>query len=244
VLRWWVGRLVGERYKGHFPLGTFLINISGSLAIGYLSVLFNVDWHNRHGHGMVMNALVITGVLGGYTTFSSMQLDAAGLAAKQHARLAAFYLLLSVASGLLAAGGGRPRPRTGLRLMELRFAVLLVFIGGAVGSIVREFLMLLVPTLSDGFPLDILVANVVASLLIGVSTGRHNRKVINDGWHLTVTTGIMGGLSTFSSFTYASSVLMKASMTSALVAASYVLISLVMGYGAVIVGMKIGGPNR
>jgi fluoride ion exporter CrcB/FEX len=34
---------------------------------------------------------------------------------------------------------------------------------------------------------------------------------------------------------------MKASMTSALVAAAYVLISLVMGYVAVIIGMKIGG---
>jgi CrcB protein len=124
--------------------------------------------------------------------------------------------------------------------MELRFAVLLVFIGGAIGAIAREFLMLLVPTLSDGFPLDILIANVVASLLIGFSTGRHNRKLINDGWHLTVTTGMMGGLSTFSSFVYASSVLMMASMASALVAAAYVLISLVIGYVAVIVGMKIG----
>jgi hypothetical protein len=38
VLRWWVGRIVGERYTGVFPLGTFLINISGGLAIGYLSV--------------------------------------------------------------------------------------------------------------------------------------------------------------------------------------------------------------
>ena len=84
--------------------------------------------------------------------------------------------------------------------MKLRFTVPLVFIGGAVGATAREFLMLLVPTLSRGFPLDILVANVVASFLIGVSTGRHDRKVINDGWHLTVTTGIMGGLSTFSSF--------------------------------------------
>ena len=54
--------------------------------------------------------------------------------------------------------------------MKLRFAVLLVFVGGAVGAIAREFLMLFVPTLSHGFPLDILVANVVASLLIGVST--------------------------------------------------------------------------
>ena len=128
--------------------------------------------------------------------------------------------------------------------MEIRFALLLVFIGGAVGAIAREFLMLLVPTLSDGFPLDILVANVVASLLIGFSTGRHNRKIINDGWHLMVTTGIMGGLSTFSSFVFASSVLMKNSMNSALVAAAYVLISLVMGYVAVIVGIKIGGPSH
>ena len=129
--------------------------------------------------------------------------------------------------------------------MQPGFAVLLVFVGGAVGAVAREFLMLLVPTLSRGFPLDILVANVVASLLIGFSTGRYNRKAINDGWHLTVTTGTMGGLSTFSSFVYASSVLMKASMTGALVAAAYVLISLVMGYVAVIVGMKIGGrPKR
>ena len=128
--------------------------------------------------------------------------------------------------------------------MELKFAVLLVFIGGAVGAIARECLMLLVPSLAHGFPLDILVANVVASLLMGFSTGRHNRKAINDGWHLMVTTGIMGGLSTFSSFTYASSVLMTASMASALVAAAYILISLVTGYVAVIVGMKIGGPSR
>ena len=124
--------------------------------------------------------------------------------------------------------------------MGLRFAALLVLVGGAVGAIAREFLMLLVPTLSRGFPLDILVANVVASLLIGFSTGRHDRKVINDGWYLMVTTGIMGGLSTFSSFAYASTVLMKASLTSAIVAAAYVVISLVLGYIAVIVGLKLG----
>ena len=125
--------------------------------------------------------------------------------------------------------------------MQPGFAVLLVFVGGAVGAVAREFLMLLVPTLSHGFPLDILVANVVASLLIGFSAGRYNRRAISAGWHLTVTTGTMGGLSTFSSFVYASSVLMKASMTGALVAAAYVVISLVMGCAAVVVGMTIGG---
>ncbi len=128
--------------------------------------------------------------------------------------------------------------------MGLKSAALLVLIGGAVGSIAREFLMLVVPTLSRGFPLDILAANVVASFLIGLSTGRHNRKVINDGWHLLVTTGIMGGLSTFSSFAYASTVLMTASLTGALVAIAYVLTSLTMGFVAVIAGMRIGGPSH
>ena len=127
--------------------------------------------------------------------------------------------------------------------MSSSFAVLLVFIGGAVGAVARELLMLVVPTLSHGFPLDIFVANVVASLLIGFSTGRHNRKAIDDDWHLMVTTGTMGGLSTVSSLAYASSVLLTTSKTGALVAAAYVLVSLVMGYVAVIVGMKIGGTG-
>jgi fluoride exporter len=102
VLRWWIGLVVGERYRGNFPLGTFLINVSGTFLIGYLSVLFGVDWHDRYGHGMVLNAFVLTGVLGGYTTFSSMQLDAAKLSGKGRGGLAASYLLLSVAGGLLA----------------------------------------------------------------------------------------------------------------------------------------------
>ena len=102
VLRWGIGLAVGERYHGHYPLATLLINVSGTCLIGYLSVLFGVDWHDRYGHGMVLNAFVLTGVLGGYTTFSSMQLDAATLSAKGRRELAASYLLVSVAAGLLA----------------------------------------------------------------------------------------------------------------------------------------------
>jgi CrcB protein len=34
-----------------------------------------------------------------------------------------------------------------------------VFVGGALGAVLREFVMLAVPNLADGFPLDILVAN-------------------------------------------------------------------------------------
>ena len=104
VLRWGVGRAVGERYHGVFPLGTFLINVSGAFAIGYLSVLFNVDWRDRHG--TALNAAVLTGLLGGYTTFSTMQLDAVKLAGKRGGTRATSYLLLSLIAGQLAAGFG------------------------------------------------------------------------------------------------------------------------------------------
>ncbi|WP_378941222.1 fluoride efflux transporter FluC [Mesorhizobium sp. ANAO-SY3R2] len=104
LLRWWIGHLVGERYHGSFPLGTFLINVSGAFVIGYLSVLFIVEWHDRYG--TALKAGMLTGVLGGYTTFSSMQLDAAKLSGKQGGRAAAFYLLSSVVAGLVAAALG------------------------------------------------------------------------------------------------------------------------------------------
>ncbi len=104
LLRWWIGLAVGKVYKGSFPLGTFLINISGALLIGYLSTLFDIEWHHRYGS--FLNSAVITGVLGGYTTFSSMQLDAAKLASAGARMMAGGYLILSVLTGLLAAAFG------------------------------------------------------------------------------------------------------------------------------------------
>jgi CrcB protein len=104
AIRWLVGVGVGERYKGTFPLGTFLINVSGVFLMGFLSTLFNVDWRDRYGSNLT--ALVLTGVLGGYTTFSSYQLDTANLYNKRTRGLAAFYWIGSVAAGLIAAALG------------------------------------------------------------------------------------------------------------------------------------------
>ena len=103
AIRWLVGVGVGERYKGTFPLGTFLINVSGAFLMGFLSTLFNVDWKDRYGSNLT--ALVLTGVLGGYTTFSSYQLDTANLYNKRTRGLA-FYWIGSVAAGLIAAALG------------------------------------------------------------------------------------------------------------------------------------------
>ena len=105
LLRWGVGKWVGARWPGaRFPLGTFLINVSGAFAIGFLATLFGLDFTARLGS--VLTAGVLTGFLGGYTTFSSMQLDTATLVEKQGPGRAAFYLLLSVAAGCAAAALG------------------------------------------------------------------------------------------------------------------------------------------
>ena len=101
AIRWFVGISVSERYEGiTFPLGTFLINVSGAFLMGFLSTLFNIDWKDRHGS--TLTAFVLTGVLGGYTTFSSYQLDTAHQYNKG-ARGWALYWLGSVAAGLIAA---------------------------------------------------------------------------------------------------------------------------------------------
>lgn len=118
--------------------------------------------------------------------------------------------------------------------------VILVFVGGALGAVLREFAMLTVPTLSRGFPLDILVANLLAALLLGLTAALHRRKLASDAGYALIGTGITGGLSTFSSFAYGSSELMTRSTTSAVVALVYVGVSLVLGYFAVIVGLKLG----
>jgi CrcB protein len=121
--------------------------------------------------------------------------------------------------------------------------VILVFVGGALGAMLREFTMLMVPNLADNFPLDILIANVVAAFLLGLVTALHRRRIVSDGADMLVGTGIAGGLSTFSSFVYGAVVLMSASTASAVVASVYVVISLVLGYIAVVFGLKLGGQG-
>ena len=118
--------------------------------------------------------------------------------------------------------------------------VILVFAGGALGAMLREFIMLIVPSPADHFPLDILAANLMAAFLLGLAVALNRRKVLSDDVNMLVGTGIMGGLSTFSSFAYAAVVLISASRASALVAAVYVVTSLVLGYIAVIAGLALG----
>ncbi|MGH2391022.1 MAG: fluoride efflux transporter CrcB [Chloroflexota bacterium] len=100
--RYGVGRLVGSRYGGEFPLGTFLINVSGCFALGLLASLL------AHAHQDVAlpTALLATGFLGGYTTFSTFVLEGVVLFSDESERHAILSLVASVAGGLCAAALG------------------------------------------------------------------------------------------------------------------------------------------
>ena len=110
--------------------------------------------------------------------------------------------------------------------------IVLVFVGGAFGAMCREFVMLSVPRLADGFPMDIFVANSVAAFLLGLATSLFKSNRINQYVHVMVGTGIMGGLSTFSSFVFGAVEMMK-DPTGVLVSICYLVTSLVIGFAAV-----------
>jgi CrcB protein len=81
--------------------------------------------------------------------------------------------------------------------------IFLVMLGGGIGAIVREALILVVPQLPGGSEAPIFVANMTASLLIGLAAGLAVKGgILGPAGKLFIATGIMGGLSTFSSFVW------------------------------------------
>jgi len=81
-----------------FPYATAVENVSGSLMMGLLAGYFAF----RGGLSQHWQLFLTTGILGGYTTFSTFSLDAALLYERGAIWLAAFYVIMSV---LLSIGG-------------------------------------------------------------------------------------------------------------------------------------------
>ena len=106
LLRYGAGGLVHRMYAGPFPLGTMAVNLAGSLAIGLL-------WAGTEVFAVPQNArlFVFTGLLGAFTTFSTLSLESLHLARDGEGWLLFLNIGLSVVLGLglVAAGyfGGR-----------------------------------------------------------------------------------------------------------------------------------------
>ena len=81
-----------------FPFGTFIVNVVGSFAMGLLAGYFIY----RPGVAQHMRLFLTTGILGGFTTFSSFSLDAALLVERHAYGAAAGYMVGSVAASVAA----------------------------------------------------------------------------------------------------------------------------------------------
>jgi fluoride exporter len=78
MARYWLSGVVGRLAGETFPLGTLVVNISGSFVIGFFATLTDPDGillvKPQHRH------FFMTGICGGYTTFSSFSLQTLNLA--------------------------------------------------------------------------------------------------------------------------------------------------------------------
>lgn len=91
-----------------FPYATLSINVVGSFLMGLLFVI-GVE---RTGMGHVLRVGVLTGFLGGFTTFSAFSVETLLLIEQGHVARGAAYVVLSVAVGLLACLGGATLARS------------------------------------------------------------------------------------------------------------------------------------
>ncbi len=109
---------------------------------------------------------------------------------------------------------------------------LFVFIGGGFGSLLRYGLCLVLP--AEKFPIGVLVCNLLGCFLIGCVAGLFPKPSM---LQIAVITGVLGGFTTFSSFSYASLKLLEQGHQGLLLV--NILVSVVGGIGLSYLGFKV-----
>jgi CrcB protein len=71
LARYVAGTWIMAKYGGRFPLGTFVINITGAFLIGVLMTVLTERFHPHPNWRLFL----VVGILGGYTTFSSFEYE-------------------------------------------------------------------------------------------------------------------------------------------------------------------------
>jgi fluoride exporter len=113
---------------------------------------------------------------------------------------------------------------------------LLVMLGGGIGALARYWLQGLVHrSTGPGFPYGTVVVNVAGCFVIGLlMVGMEERFLVNPSLRIFLTIGILGGFTTFSSFSYETIALMRDGEI--LFASLNVIISVVVCLGATYIG--------
>jgi CrcB protein len=114
--------------------------------------------------------------------------------------------------------------------------LLLVFIGGGVGSSLRYILGKYLNSTQTGIPWGTFTANILGSLLIGIILGLAAKNdTLSQSQTLLLATGFCGGFTTFSTFAYENHVFLKAGDFTNF--ALYTIGSFIVGFLAVFLGM-------
>lgn len=100
--RYGMTNLIQAIYGRDFPYATLSINVLGSFLMGFLFI----ETLERLTISPELRTGILTGFLGGFTTFSTFSMESILLVEQGEGPKAAAYLLLSVGAGLLAAFGG------------------------------------------------------------------------------------------------------------------------------------------
>lgn len=99
---------IRARHNGGFPWGTFAVNVTGSFLIGVFSTLFStLTWYGVPADvAQLVQFALVTGLCGGYTTFSTATVESVRLAQSGRLRLALANTLGTLLVTVLAASAG------------------------------------------------------------------------------------------------------------------------------------------
>lgn len=93
--------LLRQLGSGHWPWGTLAVNLAGAMAAGFLLV-----WLEGRANAAVWRALLVVGLLGGLTTFSSLMVELLVLGRDGRQAIAVGYLLVSLSGGMALVWAG------------------------------------------------------------------------------------------------------------------------------------------
>tara|TARA_R110002050_G_scaffold300018_1_gene467340 strand:- start:16149 stop:16514 length:366 start_codon:yes stop_codon:yes gene_type:complete len=114
--------------------------------------------------------------------------------------------------------------------------LLLVFLGGGFGSVLRYLTERFLNNTENGIPYGTFAANIIGSLLIGFILGyAAKNNTLTESQTLFLATGFCGGFTTFSSFAYENHVFLKSGDFTSF--AIYTITSFIVGFLAVFLGV-------
>lgn len=102
VIRFLLGYKVSQMVVSSFPWGTFLVNVIGSFLIGVMVELLSTKWQISNE----IKTMIIVGVFGGLTTFSTFSFEFINLMEGKMIGLALSYWIGSIVAGGLAVVAG------------------------------------------------------------------------------------------------------------------------------------------